>query len=135
MGGVAAALWNGVRLRCPHCGEGRIFARYLKVDEGCLECSHVYQRDPGDWTGSAETTVILSAGVALVLALVLRNVAPFKAMGLMWTGFLLWVSLFPLVFRRVKGLWVGLLYLWNGRCPVPDVSAARKAELVRLRSS
>ncbi len=32
------ALWRGLRGRCPSCGEGRIFYRYLKVNDKCPVC-------------------------------------------------------------------------------------------------
>ncbi|MCI4662206.1 MAG: DUF983 domain-containing protein [Neomegalonema sp.] len=32
------ALMNGLRQRCPNCGEGRLFVQYLSVRESCSEC-------------------------------------------------------------------------------------------------
>lgn len=32
------AIFNGVRCRCPRCGEGRLFRAYLKVAESCQAC-------------------------------------------------------------------------------------------------
>jgi uncharacterized protein (DUF983 family) len=29
---------NGLRSRCPHCGEGRLFRTYLKVADRCASC-------------------------------------------------------------------------------------------------
>jgi uncharacterized protein (DUF983 family) len=32
------AVLNGMRCRCPKCGEGRLFRAYLKVNETCPAC-------------------------------------------------------------------------------------------------
>ncbi|MFE1602704.1 DUF983 domain-containing protein [Methylobacterium sp. ID0610] len=32
------AVVRGFRNRCPHCGEGRVFGRFLKVREACEAC-------------------------------------------------------------------------------------------------
>jgi uncharacterized protein (DUF983 family) len=35
---VGQAMWNGARLRCPHCGKGHLFRSYLKVADKCDVC-------------------------------------------------------------------------------------------------
>jgi uncharacterized protein (DUF983 family) len=44
---IATALRRGLRKRCPHCGDGRLFSgrSYL---ERCSSCSLVFERNPGD---------------------------------------------------------------------------------------
>mgnify|MGYP000598445531 CR=1 FL=1 len=32
------AVWNGMRCRCPKCGEGKLFRAYLKVNDACPAC-------------------------------------------------------------------------------------------------
>ncbi len=34
----ADAAWKGFRGRCPHCGQGKLFARYLKPVTECAVC-------------------------------------------------------------------------------------------------
>jgi uncharacterized protein (DUF983 family) len=41
------ALWRGLRKRCPHCGEGRMFAGWSQR-ERCATCGLVFVRNPGD---------------------------------------------------------------------------------------
>ncbi len=36
---VKTAMMRGARLRCPACGEGKLFARYLKVADVCPACA------------------------------------------------------------------------------------------------
>jgi uncharacterized protein (DUF983 family) len=35
---VGQSLWRGFRGRCPNCGQGKIFNRYLKVNDKCPAC-------------------------------------------------------------------------------------------------
>jgi uncharacterized protein (DUF983 family) len=32
------AVWNGMKCRCPRCGEGKLFRAYLKVNGTCPNC-------------------------------------------------------------------------------------------------
>jgi uncharacterized protein (DUF983 family) len=44
---IRTALWRGLRKRCPHCGEGRLFSGWSFVDR-CSTCGLVFARNPGD---------------------------------------------------------------------------------------
>ena len=35
---LGQAVWNGMKLRCPHCGKGHLFRSYLKVADKCEVC-------------------------------------------------------------------------------------------------
>jgi uncharacterized protein (DUF983 family) len=35
---VRQGLLRGLLMRCPHCGQGSIFRRYLKVKDNCGQC-------------------------------------------------------------------------------------------------
>ena len=44
---VRTAIGRGLRKRCPHCGEGRLFAGWSHLDR-CSSCGLVFVRNPGD---------------------------------------------------------------------------------------
>jgi uncharacterized protein (DUF983 family) len=44
---IGTALRRGLRKRCPHCGEGRLFAGWSHL-ERCSICGLVFARNPGD---------------------------------------------------------------------------------------
>jgi uncharacterized protein (DUF983 family) len=44
---IAIALWRGLRKRCPHCGQGPLFAGWRHL-ERCPVCDLVFERNPGD---------------------------------------------------------------------------------------
>jgi len=35
---LGQAFWNGARLRCPRCREGKLFRGYLKLVDRCAHC-------------------------------------------------------------------------------------------------
>ena len=41
-------LWRGLRRRCPHCGRGALFARWITLHRQCDACGLVYLRNQGD---------------------------------------------------------------------------------------
>ena len=44
---VRIALRRGLRKRCPHCGEGKLFAGWVHLQR-CSTCGLVFVRNPGD---------------------------------------------------------------------------------------
>ena len=45
---IGTALSRGLRRRCPHCGEGRLFSGWSRHLQKCSICGLVYERNPGD---------------------------------------------------------------------------------------
>lgn len=45
---VAGAMWRGLRLKCPNCGRGRMFRRYLKVADSCNSCGEALHHHRAD---------------------------------------------------------------------------------------
>jgi uncharacterized protein (DUF983 family) len=44
---VLLGVKRGARMRCPHCGEGHVYRKYLKV-QACEACGHDNTRYPAD---------------------------------------------------------------------------------------
>ncbi len=57
-----------LRLRCPCCGDGELFAGWFRMHPRCRGCGLKFEREDGYFLGS----IYLSYGVALVLALLLH---------------------------------------------------------------
>lgn len=103
------SVFRGVRHRCPACGEGRLFWRYLKVQGRCENCDHSLAQYPAD-DGPAYLTILLVGHLV---------VAPLLLFPIVWEspsaysvpiilGFLAVVTLSAL--PRIKGGWIGLMY-------------------------
>jgi len=59
------AFSRGLRGRCPHCGEGRLFRSYLKVQSDCPGCGVDLTRYPAD-DGPAYFTILLVGHLVIV---------------------------------------------------------------------
>jgi uncharacterized protein (DUF983 family) len=64
---ISTALGRGLRKRCPHCGEGRLFSGWSFLDR-CSICGLVFARNPGDtW---AFTIILNRLPVAVMIAVI-----------------------------------------------------------------
>ena len=45
---LGPALANGIRLKCPRCGQGKLFRSYLKIAERCPVCDLDYSSHRAD---------------------------------------------------------------------------------------
>ena len=45
---IVQTLRQGLRRRCPRCGEGALFGRWFTLEKRCSSCHLDYERNPGD---------------------------------------------------------------------------------------
>ncbi|MES2341621.1 MAG: DUF983 domain-containing protein [Pseudomonadota bacterium] len=104
------AMTRGLRGKCPHCNEGALYWRYLKVEPRCQACGHDLSQYPAD-DGPAYFTILI-VGHLLV--------APLLFFPIIWqapTAIMVPATLIPLagatlaLLPRVKGAFIGLLYI------------------------
>jgi uncharacterized protein (DUF983 family) len=66
------ALRDGLRYRCPHCHQGKVFVRWPnKVLPNCAVCGLSYFRESGYYVGGMIFTYVLTAGVLVMVYLLL----------------------------------------------------------------
>jgi len=103
------SVFRGVTGRCPACGHGRLFWKYLKVNGRCEACDTDLARYPAD-DGPAYLTILLIGHLI---------VAPMLFFPIVWRSnpaYSLPIILVPLaaltllLLPRVKGGWVGMMY-------------------------
>ena len=75
---LRTSLARGLRSRCPHCGEGKLFYRYLKVEPVCQSCGHDLDRYPSD-DGPAYFTVLVVGHAVIVPFLMIAAPLIWKA--------------------------------------------------------
>ncbi len=100
---------RGLRLRCPNCGEGRLFRAYLKVEATCAACGNDNGRYPAD-DGPAYITILLVGH--LVIAPVLLIPAVWERPPALVLGILLplLTAIILAALPVVKGGFIGLLW-------------------------
>lgn len=68
-------LRRGARRRCPVCGQGRLFRRWLQMVPRCPTCGFHFRRAPGQWLGSWFLNICLAQTVVVVFLVVAVAVA------------------------------------------------------------
>lgn len=104
---VLSSMLRGAQLKCPNCGAGRLFARYLKVNETCPRCSEALHHQRADDAPPYFTIFIVGhIVVPLLMAVELAASPP------IWLHLALWlpltVILSLILLPAVKGSIVGL---------------------------
>jgi uncharacterized protein (DUF983 family) len=103
---LMSGLVRGFAERCPECGQGRLFRRYLKVDSPCSVCGHDNAQYPSDDAPPYFTILIIGHVV----------IAPLLFFPFIWTWPVGWVigttlpaiAILTLVLLpRVKGAVIG----------------------------
>ena len=104
-----AAMKRGLAHRCPSCGEGALYRKYLKVVDACGVCGHELIKYRAD-DGPAYFTILLVGHLVI---------APMLFVQWIWKApvwLVLPLTLVPLaaitllLLPRVKGVLIGLLY-------------------------
>ncbi len=85
---IGLGLRRGFSLRCPHCGEGRLFARFLKVQEQCEACGHDNAVYPSDDAPPYLTLVVVGHVILPFMFWADRAWSP-----ALWLQFAIWLPL------------------------------------------
>lgn len=100
-------VWRAIRLRCPLCGAGRLYASWFKMRPECPVCQAKFEREAGFFLGSIYFNYGLTAVIATIVYLVLFFLR-LDSHPLATIGPLVFVILFPLWFHRyARSLWLG----------------------------
>ena len=101
---------RGLRLRCPSCGEGKLFRGWFTMAPSCGSCGLDLRREHGYYVGAmyvnygAPAAVLLSVGIPLADRLSRWTLS--VPLGLFALLFPLWF------FRYSRSLWLGIdLYI------------------------
>ncbi|UXN60422.1 DUF983 domain-containing protein [Phyllobacterium zundukense] len=104
---VWQAMWRGLRCRCPHCGEGKLFRAFVKPVDNCAVCGEDYTHQRADDFPAYITItivghIVLGGFLAVETLFILSN----------WVHLAIWVPLTILLsiglLQPVKGAIIGL---------------------------
>ena len=114
--------WRAWRLRCPRCGEGRLFVGWFRMYSHCYKCRLRYEREPGYFLGSVYINYGLTALLLIViyLGMYFSNIPQrhldtrFGQINLHLTISLAFAVIFPLCFHRyARSLWMAFDQFWD----------------------
>jgi hypothetical protein len=98
-------LGAALRLRCPRCPDGRLFAGVFRMHRSCPSCGLLFERETGYFVGAMYFSYALALAAGLPVALVLGR----SGAGPLLTGAgtTLWIAgVSPLLYRWSRSLWL-----------------------------
>ena len=82
--GFVGRIVRALRLRCPRCGRGRLFAGWFTMHDKCSECGLDLRREPGFYLGSIYINYGLTATFVTLAFCVLVPLAFFRYARSLW---------------------------------------------------
>lgn len=105
---LAQLLRRAVRLRCPYCGQARIYRGWWSMHRQCPACGQSLEREPGFYLGS----IYLNYGLTTLILAVVYPILLFHGVAsnqVLLAGSLVFCLVFPLWFHRyARSLWLAL---------------------------
>jgi uncharacterized protein (DUF983 family) len=104
---------SGLRLRCPRCGVGRLYAKPFRMYGKCTHCGLKFEREQGYFVGAiylnyAATVLIAVPGFFILDSFTKITIHQQLAV---WVPFAI---IFPLIFfHHSRSLWLALEHLLN----------------------
>ncbi|MBI1200206.1 MAG: DUF983 domain-containing protein [Phenylobacterium sp.] len=109
---LGRSIRRGLSFRCPACGQGSLFGRYLKVEPQCAHCGHELAQYPAD-DGPAYLTILLIGHFVVAPLLfipIVWEASPLYTLPILLSSLLgVTLALLP----RVKGGWIGVMYAFQ----------------------
>jgi uncharacterized protein (DUF983 family) len=123
---IGQSLWRGLRGRCPNCGQGNMFYRYLKVNDKCPACGEELFHQRADDAPPYMTIFVVGhiVGASMLLVEERWPDAPLSIHLAIWPALTIILSLTFL--PMIKGALIG--YQWALRMHgFDDAAEAEKA--------
>jgi uncharacterized protein (DUF983 family) len=102
------AMKRGMRLRCPNCGEGKMFRAYLKPNDACSHCGEELHHHRAD-DAPPYVTIVIVGHIVVAAMLLVEEHFPGQPV---WLHMIGWTSLSLVLclalLPPVKGALIGL---------------------------
>jgi uncharacterized protein (DUF983 family) len=122
---IGVVLRRGIRGKCPRCGEGALFQRWIVTHDRCSACQLLFQRNYGDiwmFTNVMDRLPVLFGIAALFFGFRVYN---------WWSGLLFFgLMVGPMIatVRHRQGFALALDYLWrvHAKDPSDEIHGGRE---------
>lgn len=110
---LSTYVFRALQLRCPACGQHRMFNNWISMIEQCPACGRKFNRAPGYFLGSIYFNYGVTAILIVILYFIVFFSKQFTGNQMLWllSGFGL---LFPMwFFRYARALWIAFDERWD----------------------
>src|SRR5688572_17047130 len=77
-GHVSRILSRGFRLRCPLCGQGKLFSGFFRMHPTCRVCGLKFERDVGYFVGGVELHWIVTYVAGILGYVAVQHLVPLR---------------------------------------------------------
>jgi uncharacterized protein (DUF983 family) len=108
---VLRALIDALRLRCPRCHRGAVFASAFKIRVQCPVCGLLFERSSGEMTGGMVINLVVTEAIVVISGSLYALFTDVPLLPLL-SILILVAIIFPILFyHNARSLWVSILYL------------------------
>lgn len=108
-------LFLGLRLRCPHCGQGHITDGIFKTRELCEVCQVRFDRKSGESAGASIVWISLLPILSMIFYFILFALTPDTPLLVhLLITMTFTIILGVLGYRHARGVWVAVVELSDG---------------------
>jgi uncharacterized protein (DUF983 family) len=119
----ATLIGRALRLRCPACGQAKLFRGWISMNDPCPECGRKFDRAPGYLLGAIYFNYGVTALLVVVCYFSMFLTGTLTGKQLLWT-LTAFAVLFPLwFFRYARALWIAFDERWD---PWPNEEERRQ---------
>jgi uncharacterized protein (DUF983 family) len=119
---------RALRLKCPACGEGKLYTSPFKMLAACEWCGMVFAREQGYFIGAIYVNVMATESLIFFAYLLSLTVLRIRDSILYPTLFVLALALPILFYHHARSIWLSFDYLMDppsgnpvGGMPKPDI--------------
>jgi len=105
----------GLRLRCPHCGQGHISDGILKTRDVCEVCQVRFERKSGESAGASIIWISILPIVSMVFYFIIFALTPELSVVVHLLITLTFTMILGIIgYRHARGLWIAVVELSDG---------------------
>jgi uncharacterized protein (DUF983 family) len=96
----------GLKLKCPNCGLGALYASLFRMNTSCRYCDLVFEREQGYFIGAVYINVIATETTLLLTLLIYGLITGTITTRILTVLFILGIALPFLFFHHSRSLWL-----------------------------
>lgn len=108
MNRLTMLLTRGLLLRCPVCGQGKLFSGLFKMNKQCPYCHFTFEREEGYFTSSMAINLVVSELLVTAFALPLAANPSIPILPILLIGAPFALLLPLLFFPHSRSLWLAM---------------------------
>lgn len=112
-------LVRGLKLRCPNCGLGRLYASVFRMHTACDYCDLVFEREQGYFIGAIYINIIATESILFLTLLIYGLITGTVDQRILTILFVLAVIIPLIFFRHSRSLWLSIDHILNPEKKTP----------------